>query len=311
DNSFGTPEQDALRRDFTVNSIFYDIGTYSLIDYVGGADDLKRGIIRTIGDPDVRFREDPVRMIRAIKFSARLNFKIDDASWQGIINNSSAIVNASVPRIQEEIMRLMESKTSCRCFEMLKECGLLEHLLPEMSEYLARAEKGQCVYDESGSLYFRLFDKADKKQFGRGSLRLIFLIPFMLEAGLLDKDFDEARAEEVVKILAARLGMCASEQHHCLQVFTFLHKLAVPSEGKLSKNFIGQKTTAEAFDFYELMACAGLISKADLQYWQQKFDESGIDPKLHLSPSARRRLRRAGRSDNQQKAGQDNEPGQS
>ena len=311
DNSFGTPEQDALRRDFTVNCIFYDIGTYSLIDYVGGADDLKMGIIRTIGDPDVRFREDPVRMIRAIKFSARLNFKIDDTSWQGILNNASSIVNASVPRIQEEIMRLLESRTSCRCFEMLKESGLLEHLLPEMSDYLFRAENGLCKYDKGGNLYFRLFDKADKKQFGRSSLRIIFMIPFMLEAGLLDNDYDAEKAEVIVKTLASRLGMCASEQHHCLQIFTFLHKLAVPSEEKLSKNFIGQKTTAEAFDFYELMTGAGLINKADLQYWQEKFDKSGIDPKMHLSPSARRRLRRSGRSDNQKKAEHDNESGQS
>ncbi len=70
DNTFGTPEEDAFRRDFTINALFYDIANFSVIDYVGGLDDLEAGLVRTIGDPDVRFREDPVRMLRAVAFAA-------------------------------------------------------------------------------------------------------------------------------------------------------------------------------------------------------------------------------------------------
>jgi len=77
DNTFGTPEEDAFRRDFTINALFYDIATYSIIDYVGGLQDLKNGLIRSIGDPNVRFQEDPVRMLRAIVMASRLSFKID------------------------------------------------------------------------------------------------------------------------------------------------------------------------------------------------------------------------------------------
>src|SRR5512141_1491471 len=77
DNTFGTPEEDAFRRDFTVNALFYDIASFAVIDYVGGLDDLRAGIIRCIGDPDVRFVEDPVRMMRAIAMAARLDFNID------------------------------------------------------------------------------------------------------------------------------------------------------------------------------------------------------------------------------------------
>src|SRR3954465_14182414 len=77
DNTFGTPEEDAFRRDFTINALFYDIATFSVIDYVGGLDDLRAGIVRCIGDPEVRFREDPVRMLRAIALAARLGFTID------------------------------------------------------------------------------------------------------------------------------------------------------------------------------------------------------------------------------------------
>src|SRR5690242_9336128 len=77
DNTFGTPEEDAFRRDFTVNALFYDIGTFSIIDYVGGLHDLRENLVRCIGDPDERFTEDPVRMMRAIALAARLDFKID------------------------------------------------------------------------------------------------------------------------------------------------------------------------------------------------------------------------------------------
>ena len=77
DNTFGTPEEDAFRRDFTINALFYDIGTFSIIDYVGGLQDLKDGLLRCIGDPNDRFREDPVRMLRAVVMASRLNFRLD------------------------------------------------------------------------------------------------------------------------------------------------------------------------------------------------------------------------------------------
>src|SRR6188474_2747347 len=77
DNTFGTPEEDAFRRDFTINALFYDIATFSIIDYVNGMDDLHAGIVRSIGDPEERFKEDPVRMLRAVALAARLNFTID------------------------------------------------------------------------------------------------------------------------------------------------------------------------------------------------------------------------------------------
>src|ERR1700756_916140 len=79
DNTFGTPEEDAFRRDFTINALFYDIATFSVIDYVGGLEDLRAGVVRSIGDPDVRLREDPVRMLRAIALAARLGFTIEAA----------------------------------------------------------------------------------------------------------------------------------------------------------------------------------------------------------------------------------------
>ena len=89
DNTFGTPEEDAFRRDFTINALFYDIATFSIIDYVGGLQDLRAGIIRSIGDPAQRFQEDPVRMFRAVAFAARLGFTLDAPVVDGIRDASA------------------------------------------------------------------------------------------------------------------------------------------------------------------------------------------------------------------------------
>lgn len=138
DNTFGTPEEDAKRRDFTVNGLFYDIKTFSVIDYVGGLKDLDKKMLRCIGDPDIRFREDPVRMMRAVKFAARLGFMIDRASRKAILKHHSDILNASVPRVCEEVFRLFTYGTSCKAFKLMWELKLLDDLLPEVSTYIDR-----------------------------------------------------------------------------------------------------------------------------------------------------------------------------
>src|SRR5499426_3396173 len=95
DNTFGTPEEDAFRRDFTINALFYDIANFSVIDYVGGLDDLRAGVVRSIGDPHVRLREDPVRMIRAIALAARLDFAIEPTLVEAIRTHRREIAKSS------------------------------------------------------------------------------------------------------------------------------------------------------------------------------------------------------------------------
>src|SRR5215470_897041 len=97
DNTFGTPEEDAFRRDFTINALFYDIATFSIIDYVGGLDDLRAGIVRSIGDPEVRLREDPVRMMRAIALASRLDFQIDPPVLDAIRRHRHEILHSAAP----------------------------------------------------------------------------------------------------------------------------------------------------------------------------------------------------------------------
>jgi len=132
DNTFGTPEEDAFRRDFTINALFYDIATFSIIDYVNGMDDLHAGIVRSIGDPEVRFQEDPVRMLRAVALAARLNFTIDPPILDAIRLHRHDIARSSPARLLEEYYKILRSGYSERIFRGLFEAGLLEPISAEL-----------------------------------------------------------------------------------------------------------------------------------------------------------------------------------
>src|SRR2546425_3064806 len=121
DNTFGTPEEDAFRRDFTINALAYDIATFAVIDYVGGLDDLHAAVVRSIGDPDVRLREDPVRMIRAIALAARLDFTIEPTLVDAIRTHRHEIAKSSMPRLLEEYYKILRAGSSERAFRGLAE----------------------------------------------------------------------------------------------------------------------------------------------------------------------------------------------
>lgn len=129
ENVFGTPREDAFRRDFTINALFYDIQTFSIIDYVGGLADLAARRLRVIGDPLVRFAEDPVRMLRALEFAARLDFSLDDALCRGIELRAPLIAGAAPARIREELMELFRHRVAGRVLRNAQRLGLLSHLL--------------------------------------------------------------------------------------------------------------------------------------------------------------------------------------
>ena len=132
DNTFGTPEEDAFRRDFTINALFYDIATFSIIDYVGGLDDVRDGVVRSIGDPDVRLREDPVRMLRAVALAARLNFMIDPPVLDAIRTHRHEIAKSSLPRLLEEYYKILRAGASEQAFRSLGGLGLLEPISAEL-----------------------------------------------------------------------------------------------------------------------------------------------------------------------------------
>jgi poly(A) polymerase len=132
DNTFGTPEEDAFRRDFTINALFYDIATFSIIDYVGGLDDLGARVVRSIGDPETRIKEDPVRMLRAVALASRLDFTIDPPLADAIRVHRAEIARSSPPRLIEEYFKILRAGSSERTFRSLLDVGLLEPLSIEL-----------------------------------------------------------------------------------------------------------------------------------------------------------------------------------
>lgn len=136
DNQWGTPAEDVLRRDFTINGLFYDAETNSVIDYVDGLQDIKESILKTIGEPKTRFRQDPVRMIRLLKFQARFGFKVAPNVAQALISSKDEIVKSSPARILEEILRMLESGASSAFFDLMTKSGILEYLFPCLTHFL-------------------------------------------------------------------------------------------------------------------------------------------------------------------------------
>lgn len=136
DNVFGTETEDARRRDFTINGLFYDVEREEVIDHVGGLADLDAKLVRTIGDPDIRFQEDPVRILRAIKFAARLDFGFEPGTWKALLRWRGEISKCAPPRLLEEIHRLMRGGAARRSFELLVETGVLAVLSPYLAGLL-------------------------------------------------------------------------------------------------------------------------------------------------------------------------------
>ncbi len=132
DNKFGTPQTDALRRDLTINGLFYDLSSFSVIDYVGGMNDLKSGIIRVIGDPSQRYIEDPVRMLRTVRHAARTGFVIDARAEQAIRQHAALIRQCATVRVYEELKKDLSSGFCTSILTLLGRYGLLEQLLPEL-----------------------------------------------------------------------------------------------------------------------------------------------------------------------------------
>ena len=161
DNTFGTPEEDARRRDFTVNGLFYDIKTFAVIDYVDGLKDLKSKTLRCIGDPAIRFREDPVRMMRAVRFAAKLGFTICPADVKAIKKYAGDLVNASVSRLCEEIQRLFVRGNTCHSIRLAYDLGVLRALLPRLCAWLDTREDRRNALWHSLAALDALADECD------------------------------------------------------------------------------------------------------------------------------------------------------
>lgn len=180
-DSFGTPAEDALRRDITINGLFYNIADFSLIDYVGGMTDLERKVIRTIGDPDERLQQDPVRMIRIIRHAARTGFSIEDQTFQAILQYREEIKKCSPSRLRDEFLRELKEGVAKPSLHLMLQTGLLFSLFPDLERALGdRSLSGKKTQD----FFLSLFDLVDQliktgRPVSESILFALFLIPFL------------------------------------------------------------------------------------------------------------------------------------
>ena len=260
DNTFGTAEEDAFRRDFTINALFYDIATFSVIDYVGGLQDLQDGVIRSIGDPRQRFQEDPVRMLRAIAFAARLDFRLDPLVVDAIDEHGSLIATASPARLIEEYYKVLRSGAAEKTFRLLAEHKLLENITPELHRGASENTFWQALADLDR---FRQRFEGTPDQLSNPVLLGTLLVPL----GLMPKrtfpvaeTFVERaggrRFRRLPKEPALRLGMLAvarRDTERLRQILSLQRWLAdLESSPRAKRSLMNRGVFAEALTWFEI-----------------------------------------------------------
>ncbi len=274
-NTFGSPAEDARRRDFTVNALFYDIDTFSIIDHVGGLRDLEQKFIRSIGDPDVRFREDPVRMMRAVRFAARLDFDIEEATYAALLRHREEIRKAAPPRMLEEIYKLYGFDSAEASFRLLHRTGLLTILFPELEDYLARRGEDAPLWG-----HLRALDQGGLPvEEITPPLQLGAVLAHPILESLREIDADGKHRRAMQEDVAERLAPAGERFRVPRRVADRLRRIILAQERfeptkkrRFSRSrFMAQEIFPEALSLYEMHIRATDGDRAKLQEWLEAY----------------------------------------
>ena len=243
DNAFGEAHEDALRRDFTINALFYDLDAGQILDWVGGMADIERRVVRTIGEPETRFREDPVRILRAIKFAARLDLGIDPDVYDAMVFTRATLARAARPRLFEEILRLLRGGGAHRSIWLAWELGILSVLLPELATFLD---------DDGGNgaatRVWRLLAEVDRRTIERGVpfddivLSTLLLLEPMKEACEGERD-RIAAAYGFLDPVIARLAMSRRVADAVRRIVSILPRLGAGRAGRFARSGLADLAT--------------------------------------------------------------------
>ena len=266
DNTFGTPETDAYRRDFTVNGLFYNIRDFSVIDWVGGLKDLEKKVIRSIGDPMIRFREDPVRMMRAIKFASRLGFKIEKDTGKAMRKLHSMILSASAPRVCEEVFRLFPYGKSEEAFRMMWEYGLMDDLLPELAGFI---KKDGGLKSRTWK-YLAMLDRYEIAMAKQGYEVLNGLRAAVLYAAWAHDE--PAKSREIMGTMLRSLKIPKATYFLAVLMIDSIKRLSRPPE-KNRRRFVMNRDFPDALDFNRIVVRAEGRSEKVLDQWQDLYNE--------------------------------------
>ncbi|MBR2838204.1 MAG: polynucleotide adenylyltransferase PcnB [Kiritimatiellae bacterium] len=269
DNTFGTPETDAYRRDFTVNGLFYNIKDFSVIDWVGGVKDIKKKVIRAIGDPDIRFQEDPVRMMRAIKFSSRLGFTIERKTAAAMRRHHSCIRNAALPRVCEEVFRLFPYGRSSEAFRQMYSCGMLGDLLPELAKFIdGDGGERSATFD-----YLRVLDEYEVMMSGRGFEVPNGLRAAVLMTGMFRKANKDGAGRRIMQTMVDALKIPKATYFTAVLLMESMRRLSVsPKKGK--QRFVHNREFLDALDYNRIVLRAEHGSERVLNEWADLYEET-------------------------------------
>lgn len=311
DNEWGSVEDDARRRDFTVNGLFYDVETGRIVDFVDGLDDLDAGVIRTIGDAETRFREDPVRMIRAIKFAARLDFQIEPECWAALLGCAEDIRKCSRARVLEEIYKLMRGGASRRSFELLHVSGLLGHIWPPYAELLddpipAPGRLGDAPKTHPAHRLLRHLDALDnyvletRQDIGNGVLAAVLFAPFLADDLLHGARQDlDAQIDDVMAKPSVYLGVARRDRELARQIIMAHRRMALPGRGGRRRSSLVQRQY-----FHDALIFLGISVQArggdgsELRRWQSLVELRRLDGSEPAASSGRRKRSRRRRRGN-------------
>jgi len=287
DNTFGDPHEDAIRRDFTINGLFYDLERDEVIDYVGGVSDLRTGVVRTIGEPDVRFREDPVRILRAIKFGARLDLGIAPEVYDAMVDLREELSRCAPPRVLEEVLRLLRGGAAQRSVGLMWDVGVLGVVLPELAAHIEDQARGADL------MWGRLAAIDEAKSDGRvlsDTVLMAALLYGPLEEIVVGSQDPQGAFEEFFQEINPRLSVPRRMRDRIRMIFAAQRRLDRKHAGGLR----GREFYADACDLFELR-----LRSEGKPVPQGLREEAQVKPRVihHLpgSDSAalrRRRLRR-------------------
>lgn len=292
DNVFGEAHEDALRRDFTVNALFYDLDRRQVLDWCGGMDDIRGRVLRTIGDPTVRFREDPVRILRAIKFAARADLGIDPSVYDSMVLNREELARAARPRLFEEVLRLLRGGAAHRSIWLFWEMGAMHVMLPELSTFL---DDDHTTVDGARRL-FRALDGIDARTKRYGAIDDLVLVTTLLfepiwEAASGVKD-PVGALHELLEPIVQRIAMPRRVADGVRRIVMMVPRIMKGEGGRAARS----ELYPQALDVAELVLEARERSTDAVRALREAYRESAPVVEADEGRAARTGRRRSGRS---------------
>ena len=300
DNVYGTIEEDALRRDFTVNALFYNIDDFSVIDYVGGVEDLKNGVLRLIGDPETRYREDPVRMIRAIRFAAKLGFNIHPDSEKPITDLAYLLDDIPEARLFEEVLKLFLGGSAVHTFEKLRHYDLFKQLFPQTDKSLEIEEQGfpiQFVIQGMKNTDARI--REDKPVTPAFLFAVLLWEPVRqlyedtLETGVIPQSAMFSAADRVISRQIQKIAIPRRFTAQMKEIWNMQLRLERGRTPRKARRIMESPRFRAAYDFLLLRASAGEVDQQQADWWTG-FQENQPQQKAQKKTSGRRRYRNRG-----------------